>query len=351
MTAREPRGGASRSVLRRLHVAVGVERDVSGWSQAHEAGERPSRWPYGLDQLAPASASGVAPLIVPRDSRARRAGRILRAALPRHGAGDTVVTWDENLYARVAPLPRGTRSLSGVIWLTDADANEAWVRHRVRQLRWADALWCLSTAQVGPLRGLVGPLGPPVHYVEFGVDGEFYAVAPPAEGRPVVVSAGGDRDRDIPTLLEAMEQVVRAVPEVEVIVQTGRAGAAPEGVTVVPRLTHRELRDLYRRSTVVVVATRQNLHVSGMTVALEAMATGRPVVMSNTPGMDGYVRDGETGHVTDGVESMVEATVGLLRDRDRADAYGRAARADVESRFTTSTMCERLSSLVDALPD
>jgi hypothetical protein len=51
---------------------------------------------------------------------------------------------------------------------------------------------------------------------------------------------------------------------------------------------HGALRDRYRAFSVIAVALRPNLHVSGITTALEAKATGRPLVITDTPGMADY---------------------------------------------------------------
>jgi glycosyltransferase involved in cell wall biosynthesis len=336
-----------------LEVVFPQGQDPEDWARRHAAGLVPSRWPYGLDGLG----GGVVPVThtqAPASTRPARLRREVAARWPRAGAGHrtgraghSVLTWDENTYGRVAPLPRGVRSHSGVIWLTDADRTSSAVRQRSALLRRADGLWCMSDAQVGPLVELLGAGGPSVHYVPFGVDHEFFTAAPYPE-RPLVVSIGGDRDRDTATLFEALRGVLRAVPDAEVVVQAKTTLTPPDGVRLVPRFTHVELRDLYRRMSVMLIATRHNLHVSGMTVSLESMATARPVVITGTPGMAEYVRDGETGAVVDGTAALVEATVELLRAPGTADDWGRRGRRLVEESFTTAHLCRRLDAVVAA---
>ncbi|WP_218683464.1 glycosyltransferase family 4 protein, partial [Microbacterium sp. BF1] len=134
---------------------------------------------------------------------------------------------------------------------------------------------------------------------------------------------------------------------VELIVQTSASGA-PDGVRVVDRMSHRELRELYATASVVATATRPNLHVSGMTVTLEALATGRPVVNTDTPGMTQYVAEGETGHLVPvgDAEALADRLVGLVDDRDRAERMGVAGRAAVEATFTTAHMCAHLAAIL-----
>jgi glycosyltransferase involved in cell wall biosynthesis len=142
--------------------------------------------------------------------------------------------------------------------------------------------------------------------------------------------------------------VTAARPDVELVLQTPADLPAPEGVRVVRRLSHAELRDLYARASLVAVAARPNLHVSGMTVSLEAMATGRPVVVTGTPGMATYVEDGVTGlHAPVGdAEAMAAHILRLLDDPAAAVAMGTAGRRRVEDEFTTRRMALRLAEFV-----
>ena len=121
----------------------------------------------------------------------------------------------------------------------------------------------------------------------------------------------------------------------------------PVGVEALGRLSHAQLRAAYRRASVVAVATRPNVHVSGITVVLEAMACGLPVVVTGTDGMAAYVEDGVTGLLVPGgrPEELADAVEGLLREPDRARAIGRAARAAVEREFSTERYAEHLARL------
>ncbi len=108
------------------------------------------------------------------------------------------------------------------------------------------------------------------------------------------------------------------------------------------------VRDLYARGSVVAIATVPNNHGSGMSVALEAMSSGRPVVAMRNGGVAEYIDDGVTGHLVDAgdVDGMAAAVEGLLADPERAAAFGRAGRARVLERYTTDVQAEHLSRLL-----
>lgn len=343
------RGGLGRG-SDDLVVAYPSERDVSAWAKRYGAGEVPGRLPYGLHKMGSGTtALSVAEVSMP--SRAARligqVGGVLRRPGPRWvdapASGGTVITWDETAAVRVESLRRGMSHHSGVIWLTDRPTGRTAAATR-RILAGCAGLWTLSAAQVDPLADLMGRHGPPVSQVVFGIDVDFFGHAPYPD-RPLIVSVGGDRDRDTQTLFTALDQVHRARPNVEIVVQSRTDATAPDGVTVVPHLTHVQLRELYRRMTVMVIATRPNLHVSGMTVSLEARATGRPVVITGTPGMEDYVNTDDAVVVPVGdAAGLGEEVIGLVDDPDRAAAMGAAGRGHVEARHTESTMCAQISA-------
>lgn len=311
-----------------------AEQSVETWARAHAKGEVPSVWPYGLDALREHAVVEVEELPDP-DRIARLRTRLGIGPRPRDGLG---LTWDENTAYRMQVLRPRARFATGVIWLTDMATVGAAPERLVAMLRAASALWVLSEAQALPLQRLLGPHPPRIFVVPFGIDADFFASRPPAT-RPRIVSAGNDRDRDPATLYAALALVLAARPDVDAVVQSPSGLQPPEGVRLVRRLPHTELRDLYATASVVVAATRPNLHASGMTVALEALATARPVVVSDTPGMRDYVSTRTGVLVPPGEpEALAEALLGILDDRDRAAALGCQGRIEVERRFTTKTM-------------
>lgn len=77
--------------------------------------------------------------------------------------------------------------------------------------------------------------------------------------------------------------------------------------------------------------------------ALEALASGVPVLAAAVGGLPEVVRDGRTGRLCPAgdVQSMAEAARALLDDDARRDAMAHAARADVLERFTAGPAIDR----------
>jgi len=336
---------------RRLLVAFPEGRGVARWHERHRESPVPGEWPYGLERLRSGEWE-VEARDLPAPTRWQRG--LMRLGLPaarRSTAAEVALSWDEVTATHLLAGAPAARLFSGVIWATDqlvgGGSGPALTRQR-RVLRSLDGLWCLSRPQVDVVRDWIGTDGPPVHFLPFGIDERFYSPSAPPPEVPRVVSVGGDRDRDPETLFAALEMVRGSRPDVECIVQSRSTLPPPAGVQKIDFIPHARARDLYASASVVAVATRPNLHASGMTVALEGMSVGRPVVACATPGMDDYVRDGVTGFLVPPrePEEMARAVLALVEDRERAAAMGQAARRHVEDGFTTATMCRHLADLL-----
>ncbi len=343
----------TKSISAEVLVYYPAGKDLAAWARDHRAGARPDAWPYGLNKLAQHVAR-VDARNLPTDAVVQRALRVLMRTTPPaawRGRGPVGVVWDENSIDRLATVPALRSRFSGVVWLTDqlATKDPSWLRARRSMLRRMDGLWVLSAAQVAPLQHFIGADGPRVHHVVFGVDADFFHAAP-LPNSPLLVSVGGDRDRDAATLFRALAQVRQHRPDVEIVIQTSSREEPPAGVTVVPHLSHAELRQLYQRASVCVIATLPNTHVSGMTVGLESMATGRPLVITETPGMADYFGGTEGAQMVapSDAEALAAAAVRLLNAPAEAERRGRAARAHVEAGFTTDHLGERLAAIVSA---
>ena len=83
--------------------------------------------------------------------------------------------------------------------------------------------------------------------------------------------------------------------------------------------------------------------------ALEALASGTPVVGYRTGGLVEVVRDGVTGTLCEvgDVDGMAAATVEILSDRDRWQTMSRDAAADARARFSLDDIVRQYETLYE----
>jgi len=119
------------------------------------------------------------------------------------------------------------------------------------------------------------------------------------------------------------------------------------------RLSLTELRDLYARSRFVVVPLLPSDTDNGVTVILEAMAMGKPVICSRTRGQVDVIQEGVTGlyvPVGDAV-ALRKAILTLWNDPQRAQEMGRNARAHIERYHTLEMFTATAKSATEASLD
>jgi N-acetyl-alpha-D-glucosaminyl L-malate synthase BshA len=83
--------------------------------------------------------------------------------------------------------------------------------------------------------------------------------------------------------------------------------------------------------------------------ALEALASGVPVIGTNAGGLPEVVRDGETGALcaVGDVDGMAAAAIEILRDRNRWKAMSTLASRDARERFAMDDVVEQYESFYD----
>jgi len=100
------------------------------------------------------------------------------------------------------------------------------------------------------------------------------------------------------------------------------------------KIAYRDLPEFYAACDVFVLPSVSRLEAFGI-VALEAMATAKPVVVTDIPGVREVVTDGVEGLLADPVhpEDLAAKIRTLLANPDRRAEMGRRGRDKVESRF------------------
>ena len=192
--------------------------------------------------------------------------------------------------------------------------------------------------------------------VRHGQDHRFWQ-AQGAQERQIVVSAGLFR-RDFDTLIEAVDGLSATV-EVAAHSPWVTGGAAqprslPSNVTF-RRHDYEGLRTLYDQALVVAVPLMPTHSQAGSLVVYEAMAMGKPVIVTRTEGQASLrlVEEGVTGYYVEphDVARWRELIQRFLDDPGAAREMGRRARERVEAALNLEAYAEEMARVVCDVPE
>jgi len=174
------------------------------------------------------------------------------------------------------------------------------------------------------------------------------------EGESVVLFVGRMVDhKGIENLLEAARSVAYAKfllvgggPELDparrLATRLGIAGR----IVFAGEVPHEDLPEYFAACDMFVLPSVSRLEAFGI-VALEAMASGKPVVVTDIPGVREVITDGKEGLLADPVnpeDLALKMRVLLADDRKRAE-MGRAGRETVERRFSVPLMVDHIEAV------
>ena len=123
---------------------------------------------------------------------------------------------------------------------------------------------------------------------QYGVDLTFWTPNKIKWDKGYILSVGTDGRRDYELLIEAathIEWQVKIVARVKPEKRLGNVEFIGGGIFSSNGLTDIELRRLYREASLVVIPLKQTNQPSGQSVALQAMACGTPVVITEINGL------------------------------------------------------------------
>ena len=272
-----------------------------------------------------------------RDAAEGKPMRFLRRALKAAIGFDFIHTWrnrdailscdavwthteQEYLSAALLLLLKGSKQgkpllLAQSIWLLDKwrgyGALRRWVYRKL--IARADILTTHSSVNAALVREYFGREATQVFY---GLNTQDFALNEPRAWTPHVPlrvgAIGNDRDRDWTTLAAAMRDDNRY----EVRIATRRrvpASLRAENVRIAPAIGLNAARELYDWADVIVVPLRGNTHASGLTVLLEAVALGKPVIVTDVGGLRDYFGTGHVSYVPPYDSAALRRTLDELR--------------------------------------
>lgn len=163
-------------------------------------------------------------------------------------------------------------------------------------------------------------------------------------------------DMGLHTLLEAMPTVLRSATAVKFLLVGGRGdlypavermvAMNPDTVIAIPDAPAEDLPFLYAVADLVVAPT-QGERACGSLAALEAMASGKPVIGARAGGVPEIVIDGETGRLVPPNDSaaLARSITALLAQPDQRAILGANGRQRALSHFDGQALNARIERL------
>jgi glycosyltransferase involved in cell wall biosynthesis len=205
------------------------------------------------------------------------------------------------------------------------------------------AIFTLGSEQVAHIR-MHYKMNAHIEFIPAHVDAEFYAPSECRAKGDYILAVGDDISRDYETLLEAVAGL-----DVKLILKTRRIvedkERHPNLFVIKARLSDREFRDLYDQAKLVIMPLHPTLTAGGVTAFLEAMAMGKAQIVSQSAGLQDYIRPGENCLTVPcyDVSALREKIVCLLDDDELRDRLGESARACAQSQFSSRKFASRLA--------
>lgn len=191
-----------------------------------------------------------------------------------------------------------------------------------------------------------------VALIPFCIDTDFYRPMPaPDRGELYVLSCGLDAGRDFDILLGIADQISSAIT-----IKAGRSfaldqSAHPNVTVLCEHLSYPAFRDLYAGASMVVITTKDTPNASGVTTLMEAMAMGKPVIVSDNPALRDYLPPPDAGVVIPvGDRAALQAAIADLLDHPtKAAAMGQRAREFAVAKFHPRLHFQAMANLMRAV--
>lgn len=180
----------------------------------------------------------------------------------------------------------------------------------------------------------------------FGIDTGFWKPVETSEEN-FVLAIGNDLNRDYATLVEALPDNVALK-----IITKKKVDTKEKNIELLSFwLTDEEVREMYSKAKLVVVPSEKlKNESSGLSCALQTLACGRPLLMSDPPPIKEVLEDKkdcvffEAENATD-LRQKMQA---LLADDQRRNLLAAQGHTTVTEKYTAKRMSQRLGEILSA---
>lgn len=280
-----------------------------------------------------------------------------RELAAKFSSDDVIYCPDEQIGLPLAALcSQAGRGAKLAVMVHNVDRPRTRLALRLRPaFRSATVFVSVSNRQLEFLRDGVGIDAGRTIFVADQTDLQFFHPGPPnpSKKRPLLVSAGLEK-RDYDVLAEAVSGL-----DLDVCL-TGFSADSAAGSSRFPevwpanflrkRYEWTELSELYRDADAVVVTLLPNIYAAGVTTMIEGMASGRPIIVTRTEGLEGYLDDRDALTVVPPLDAAALRTAieDLLQSPEKAARGARAA--EIASKlYGSETHVENIAAILEGI--
>ena len=303
----------------KVFVHLGYGFGGQSWTQRHAVGSIPGlndRLAYGYYR---ASGNGWS-VEYSEDARESALIRFCRIALRRMIGFDLIHAWRNRKRLFVADIVwthteienlavlllfwlcywrREPKVIANCVWLFDRWPNLSWPRRFIYRelLRRADVVTTFSPANIQVAKSVLRDTR--CEYIRWGATIEDLKKPSrkPMHSPLRIASLGSDIHRDWKTVITAFGNRERYRVEIGSRRINPKLLMGINNVTVRSVATAGDVKALYEWADIVVVSLKPNLHASGITVILESIILGVPVVCTDSGGLSAYFSSSEICYV------------------------------------------------------
>ncbi len=195
-------------------------------------------------------------------------------------------------------------------------------------------------------------------FLPFGVDIDFWY---PDQNRKLINSTvlfiGNDLNRDFKLVID----IAKKMPAFNFIFVTSRINEneLPVNVKLIKGdwrnafVSDLEIRDLYYKSKIVILPLKESLQPSGQSVSLQAMACGRPVIITKTKGFWEPDKYEDRKHCifvkTRNVEEWERKISDLIKDKKLYEKIAFEGRKLIEQDYTSNKFSLKIEEVIKKL--
>lgn len=175
-------------------------------------------------------------------------------------------------------------------------------------------------------------------------------------GNPVLLYVGRlDKEKNLYFLLDVIKRIINYEPNVRVLIvgkgmeqdaliKYSESLGIDKNMVFTGGINRDEIADYYLFADIFIFSSMTE--TQGLVVT-EAMAAGKPAVALNAYGVRNLIKNNVTGFlVENSVEIFTDKVLELIRDREKCDRFGEAARLEAE-KYSSSKQVDKLIQLYE----